>query len=403
MPLKDFFQDQQDELLLFLHLPWQTLHVVRHEPDLKPVLRRLLVALDEHDDNPHVLVVTQVPFHDARQFFTAALEDLVAQNEHWRTDLEAAGVRLPEPQGPDAQLAPVERLAHYVSAVADALPDEVGAYAVLIDPEIVTQETAFRRAMEELVLQTTAAWAKFIVLDRRQNPILGDLDPRLEVSTQLFHLEPAQIEEAVTIDLKRGDLPPNERRQYTAMSGAFAAAHRNYAEAERLQREALGLAQADGSPAEQANAWYNLGNTCLSQKKFAEAEECFGQSGQLCLDHGVQPLLAMSLTNLGVALQRQARSEAALQSFVLARRTFRAMNNPPGEAHVLDCQASVLALDQRNSEAEAAWQEALAIYDGITAPTLQDVRDGGRRLILDHLTHFYESTGQKQKVRSLPA
>src|SRR5262249_280193 len=162
--------------------------------------------------------------------------------------------------------------------------------------------------------RTTSAWAKFIVLDRRQDPVLGDLDPRLEqVSTQVFHLSPTQIEERVATDLKRGDLPPDERRQHTAMSGAFAAAHGNHGEAERLQREALRLTQEDGSPAEQANAWYNLGNTCLSRKKFAEAEECFGQAGQLCLEHNMQALLAMVLTNLGVVLQRQARSEASLQ------------------------------------------------------------------------------------------
>ena len=39
-------------------------------------------------------------------------------------------------------------------------------------------------------------------------------------------------------------------------------------------------------------------------------------------------------------------------------------------------------------EAEGIWNFALSLYDRITDPLMQDVRDGGRAAILQKLEHF---------------
>ncbi|MGH6943453.1 MAG: tetratricopeptide repeat protein, partial [Geminicoccaceae bacterium] len=188
-------------------------------------------------------------------------------------------------------------------------------------------------------------------------------------------------------------LAPKDRLQYTAMLGTFAAARKETERALALQGEALAMAEKHGTPIDRANAHYNLGNTHLDLEAFETAEEHFAAAANIALEAKLTPTLAMTLTNLGVALQRQGRNEESLAVFDAARQNFRAVRNPPGEAHVLDCKAKVFALTGDDGQAEAAWREALAVYDGITGSFLKDVRAAGRRDIEEKLKELGARTG----------
>jgi tetratricopeptide (TPR) repeat protein len=241
-------------------------------------------------------------------------------------------------------------------------------------------------------------------MDRLSDAILGSLaETEPQVSIQRFHLDPAEIERSVHDDLARGQLSPVETRRYTAMAGAFAAAHRRYDEAAEYQQRVLNLCQPDCPPAELAGACYDLANTQLALKQFAEAEANFNRAAHVCLEHQIQPMLAMVLCNLGVVLQRQNRIDDALRSLDVARRTFSAIGNPPAEAHVLDCAARVLAQAGRRDEAEEAWRSALALYDGIDNPAMRDVREHGRDDLLEKLRGYLEQTGQAGKLAAIAA
>lgn len=404
MPLKEFFQDQITELRRFMEILGETLRVVQCDPDIKQLLLKIFARLDEDEKNPHIMVATQVPFHTEEQFFSTVIKELAESNEEVRADLAEVGVELPPAPADDGTTPWRERFVRYVYGVTKNLPDSIGAYVVIIDPEEITNAAGFHAAMTYLANHTPSLWAKYIVVDQRQAPLLADIEEQsLLAAIQVFYLAPEQMEQQVRDDLQGGWLSPVERRQYMALLGAFASAHGNDDEALQTQQEVVRLAQAEGSRAEQATAYYNLGNSHLKQEEFEQAEACFTQAAEICLDADINPLLAMVLTNLGITLHCRDHLDEALECLSVARRTYAAMNNKPGEAQALDCQADILAKAERPDEAEQAWRDALAMYDGITSKALTDVRDAGRTDILSKLERLHGATEQTDQLQETEA
>jgi hypothetical protein len=403
MPLKDLFHNQVDQVRAFLDDQKRTMHIVQHDPDLKPLLHKLLTVLESDDACPHLLWGTVTAFHNPSQYFRDVLKELIAANESQRAELADVGIDLAPPLSDGYWAATPDQFIEYISRVADSLPDLVGAYALVIDPETVDHVHGYKEALRFLASHTRSKRVKYLVLDQRSKPLLRGFDRYSDrISVQVFRLAPEEIERQVKDDLNdNGALSPIERRQYTAMLGAFAFARREYDEAERRQRDVLRQSWEAGDAGEQAIAYYNLGNTYLSAEEPELAEECYRKAGELCLETQSDPLLAMTLTNLGIALSRQGNIAEAIASFETARRTFHAIHHETGAAYSLDCQASVLAKAGRNREAEEAWRRALAIYDNIESDTLRNIRDSGRKDILGKLHRFFKQTKQPHKIRYL--
>jgi tetratricopeptide (TPR) repeat protein len=406
MPLRTGFDEKLGDIKAFMELPPMRLMAIQHDEDLKQPLMRALFAMQEEEGFPHVLVYTDIPFESFQQYFEDLLEELTEANELLREEFQLLEVTLPPvPGGWKGEWTPEKaaaRVARYQSAVAECLPDFMGSVVLILDPSEIADESRFAWSATALASATESDWAKYIALDRRIDPILVDLDAHPESATTVqFYLAPEEVEAQLKEDLVSGNLGPAETRQYSLLAGAFAASAGRSEEAEGHQVKALEMAEEDGSPEEQANILYNLGNNYLGQERFEEAEEAYLRSANLCLEQEINPLLALVLTNLGVALFRLQRVDQSLESFDVARSTFRGLGNPPGEAHALDNKARVLQAEGRLEEAEATWLEAMATYDGITAPHLQDVRESGRNDIRSKLNRFYSETGQKGKRAKL--
>jgi tetratricopeptide (TPR) repeat protein len=400
MSLKSIFAEQIDAIQGFMADPGQSMRVMRYERDVEPLLEKVLVKLDEDENNPHILVVCQSRCDDRKQYLHDLLAELMEQNERHRDGLKRASIQLPIPNN-ISDRHPLEHVfQQYVSEIAECLPSWSGSYVVVIYPQEITDEPAFKITMEYLATHTQSPLAKFLVFDRQTDPILHDIAERTE-RIQVFEFSPDEIEKRVKEDLAGDTLAPQERRQYTAMVGAFAAAKQDYGKAENAQRQALEMARQDGARSEEAAALYNLGNTCLAQDKSQMAAQYFSLSIDAASAEELHGLVAMALTNLGVALQHCGEFEQSLESFDVARRTFKAINNPPGEAYSLDNKAQVLYRAERYEEAEHAWLDALAIYDGITAEMFSKVRETGRDDILTKLKKFYEATKRPDKTAQL--
>jgi tetratricopeptide (TPR) repeat protein len=200
-----------------------------------------------------------------------------------------------------------------------------------------------------------------------------------------------QAQEPASVD------PLRHRRTLGVLAG-FAFSNKNYDEAARWQGEWAALAEAGGAPAEAASAHYNLGNTLLEKGDLVKAEEHYLKSCELCLEHAVNGVLPLALTNLGVTLFRQTRIEEALESLRAAHRNFRAQNHKPGEAFVFDTLASAYYDQQRHDEAERAWLLALKVYTGITSDAFADLRQSGCDDITAKLERFYEATGRPSRL-----
>ncbi|MCP4662114.1 MAG: tetratricopeptide repeat protein [bacterium] len=402
MPLKDFFKKQIDLLLEFMEAPDQPVRVVLYDSDIKQILMKVLARLEEEEDNDHLMLVTQIPFHAGRQFCPEVLAEISQANEQHRSELAEVGVELPALPEEDSE-TPLRDLVKYVSDVADRLPEAIGSYVLIMDPEEVTDGEGFKGVVLHLAEHTTSDRAKFLILDDRRRALLADVDTLTErAGSQTFYMSPEEIEKQVRDDLEGGkSLSPGEKRQYTAMLGAFASSNQRLDEAEKHQKDAVRMADEDGSPAEQANACYNLGNTYSKQGLAEPALECFHRAVQICLEAEINPLLAMALTNLGITLYSLRKTDQALETIDAARNTFDGINNKPGEAYALDCKAHILALIGRRDEAEQTWLEALAVYEGITSNVMEDVREAGSKQIIEKLKNFYEFTGQKSKLENL--
>lgn len=387
MPLKSFFTAQVELLRLFMLDPNQTVRSIRVDPDMKPLLMKTLAGMDADESSPHVMACSEVPFDTEAQYFESLLAELAADVAKWERPLKAAGYEFrlwPEDLG---FFPPQEKFVTYAGALADSFPDHVGSFVLILAPDAIADPARFRKAIEYLAANTPSPWMKFLVIDERKEPVLDKIDERAPaIWHQTFHISPEEIEAEAKADLAKGyGLSPHEVRQYTALVAGCAFARREYDEAFRLQLQWVELATKEGAPAEVANACYNLGNTHMARKDYPAAEETYGRALDLALDHNIGPLLPMVLTNLGVTLYRQGRHDQAVQSFHIAREHCQAQNLKPTEAHVLDCMGKTYEAGGQPDKAARCWNEALAVYDGMSSETFAAAREGGKAPILEQL------------------
>jgi tetratricopeptide (TPR) repeat protein len=380
MALKSFFTDQIETLKDFLIHRRQTLHCVRVEPDMRPLLIKILQGLDQDPQCPHLMLWSEVPFDNRRQYFEALLQELTEDLRRWEMPLKAAGFEFRP--GPEQKrgLSPEAKFLAHAAALADALPANVGSLVLVLAPDRIGDAEGYRAAARFLADRTPTRWLKYLFIDGRKQPALAGIErecPR--AGAQDFHITPEEIENRTRADLERGfGLSPTEKRQYMALLAGFAFARKEYDDALRLQQRSLEMLGPGDPAAEAANAHYNLGNTHLARKEYPAAEAAFGKALEIALDRQVDGLVPVVLTNLGVTLFRQGRREHAPQSFRVARDACKAQQLRPVEAHVLDCQAMTYEADGQLDEAERCWNEALAVYDSMSAETFAAAREGGR-------------------------
>jgi hypothetical protein len=403
MPLKRMFEQRIESLNAFMLDPEQWLLCIRCDGDVKDLVLKLLAGLERQPDNPHLMIPCDTAFRSGPQFFGGLLEEVRAQYDMWKSQLNAAGIRFDFAAEEWKRLPADQRFLHSVSAFSTGLPESLGALVLLLDPQEIGDLSGFRQALAFLAACTKTPWLKYMVFDRKTKPRLEALEEEAPGTAVLtFSLDPADIEKQVETELRvNKGLKPTERRQYTAMLAAFAFAHKDYAKAQKLQEGWVNEVATSGPPAEAANALYNLGNTLLAKKDYPAAEETLAKALKLATDHQLKPMLPLILTNLGVALYRQKWLEGAEEHFRAARKRCQEQKLRPLEAHVLDLWAQTYQADKKPAQAEECWLEALALYDGITAEHFAPMREGGRTDILDKLEQHYQATRQKDKLNKL--
>jgi tetratricopeptide (TPR) repeat protein len=387
MALKNFFTLQMELIRTFLLEPQQTVRCVQVEPDMKVLLMKALAGMEADENNPHLMLCSEVSFDSPQQFFDDLLRELVEDLAWWEQPLREAGFEFKLRAQELDFLSTPEKFVTYAAKLADCFPDYFGSLLLILVPDRVSDSEQYLEAIDFLARHTRSPWLKYLVVDDRRDAGLAamtDRNPRIWV--QSFHISPEEIESQARADLLDGRaLDPRERRQYTALLAGFAFARREYDEALRLQQQWLELIGPDGAPSETANACYNLANTHLARKDYTVAEETYGRALETALDHRLDALVPMVLTNLGVTVYHLGRLEQAQDCFAVARQACRARDLRPMEAHVLDCQARIYAANDQSDEAEQCWNEALAVYDGMTAETFADAREGGKADILEKL------------------
>lgn len=405
MPLRDFFSNQIQQLRDFFDDPAARTRLVFLGDEMRPMLQKVLIKIDEQPDNLHVLQYVDAAFEGPASYAEAILSDVVEQNELFRLEFDKRSLEFPSLESLQIERpANSMELIRYLEAAASSLEHRIGSYVLWLSPPEIAVERPFAELLGQLTQQVNNPWVKFLVpvpLDSKDFEELQQSVPG--ISSQCFHLAPDEIEKKVNADLASGALPVAQKAKYAAMSGAFAFAHRRYDEAAKVQQEVLQLARQAQNPSDEATALYNLGNTQLAQENYDEALTTLNSAAQICLQHEMNPLLGMVLCNLGVALQRVGEVDHALEALDTSQRTFAAMGNVAAEAHVCDCKAKTLALANRTDQAEAAWRQALSKYDAITSPAMEDVRKAGRSDVLDKMKRFFESTGQQAKLQQLQA
>ena len=315
------------------------------------------------------------PFRDPAGWFGGLLDGLDAQIEQHAEALAEAGIGLADEAGPSAPW----RFLRRAEGLADALPEAVGSLVFLIDPEAVEDRDGFIRSIAFLADKVASPRLKFIVLHGRGDPFLNSIEAdRPGVSRQVFWCSPEEMERRVNATLEQPAASPADHRRALMMAAGFAFSNRDYPRAEALQRQQLDAAEAADEPLEQAIGAYGLGNTLLAERRAEEAVEAFLRACDLCVAHQLNELAPMAYTNLGVALHRLGNFDQAFEALRVGSRFFRAQGNRPGEAFVCDNLAAMHQELGRPDEAARVWRYAQGLYEGITNPALQDVREAGR-------------------------
>lgn len=399
MPLQDLTYKQIEKLARFFEPSDTHVFVLRFPFDLKPAIMKILTGIQDEPDNTSLFVYFDVPAQSADGYFSLAREDFEKELIQYEDEYKAGGVTLPPRKAEKGSF--LERFVRRVDAVVAAFPKNTGSLVCLLDTGPISDSAGFATSLELLGKQAKDPRTKFVLLDEGRSEELGRL---IAAGAGLdFQLRPEQIEEQVKKDLASSDLSAAERLPYLAMAGAFAFSDGRLDEATKLQTESVELAEKNGEPGDLAAGLYNLGNTHLKSKRLPEAEQCFTRAAEVSLEADNQGLLGMSLVNLGVALHRQGRTDDAVESFDAGRQVFQAQKNLPHEVFALDAKAAALAEAKRNPGAESAWREALELVDGITNSEFAELKKQSREDLVSKLTGFFESTGQKDKVRTLTA
>jgi tetratricopeptide (TPR) repeat protein len=389
MPIEALFARNVDAIGRFLTDGARTLLVLQRDADMEMVVKRLLVKLDDSRDDVTMLACEE-PFDSPAQWCEAVIARVARAQEPLRAPYKAGGIDLPRVPAATPGLSPAKRLAAYLSATAEALKPVTASLCVVLVPKSVASAPAFQQTLCFLADNMPSARVKLLTTDDRAKPALGEVRALCRRGfIHPFHVAPEQMQAELEHDLspagELGALPPAKmappvRARFEAsqaMLAGFLSSGGRLGDAAKLQAGQLERAQAEGNAGAEAEGLYNLGTTRLKQHHYQEAERLLDRAVELCLDQKRDPLLAMSLTNLGVAMERQRKSEPAIKAYDLAREVLRRIKNRPGEAHVLDCKAASLASLERHEEARRTWQEARAIYQAINAPAMTDVRTAG--------------------------
>ncbi len=402
MPLQQFFEEQVRSLRIFLNAPGCGMRVVLSDPDTKTITHKLLAGLENDDRVSAVLVPSDAPFADAATFCRKVYADLVESYQPFAVPLEAEYILAPPAWESLKFPDPAERLARGLAMFANALPEDVGAVALVLDPSEVKASAEYRRVLKHLKVNTPSEWVKYVVIDDRLNGHTVDLVMADDtVQAQSMHLPPAEIEARAKQALAFGLVAAGERAAYTGLLASFAASRKEYGAALVLYRQQFDLAMKAGTPAELAGAHYNLGNTHLAMGDHAAAALAFSDGLKLAMSANLTAFVPMILTNLGVTLFQGGAADKAVECFTTARVYAQKLNQPPTEAHILDSLAKCHALAGKPAEAEKCWTEALATYDKISAPPLAYARDGGKKLIYMQLEQHYAKTKQADKLAAV--
>jgi tetratricopeptide (TPR) repeat protein len=399
MSLKFYFPEQLGHLKNFMVSAYHAVRCVRIDPEMTPILTRMLARLDEDPECPHLFLAHTAPFKDPIAYFDGLLALVVSEYEKTADSLRASGLAVRPPPAPDAGQKSPARFLKYAAALAQGLPDHVGSLVILIDPDAVDEVETYRRAILFLAANNPSPWLKFLVLDSRTAPRLAGLEEDSErIGIQTFYLGPEEIEARAAEDLKApGALSPAERRQYIGLLGGLAFARKDHERAEHLQRRWLAEAENSGNPEEAATAAYNLANTLAARGAHDEATAHYCRACDVAVDSQQHALAALAYTNLGLCLHRQGAVEPAVASLRVARDTFRALNHRPGEAYVVDCLAQLYAGEGEGEKAAQAERYALSLYDGITSSSFKDLHEGGRADALAKLARVRGATGHSRE------
>jgi tetratricopeptide (TPR) repeat protein len=403
MPLQQFFEDQLRKLRTFLNVPGEKLRIVLTDPDTKEIAHKLLAGLDNDEAVTAILIPTDAAFTAPGPFFERAYADLVESYALFADELADVHV-LPPPEWKSLKFAdPAERFARGVAMFANALPEELGAVAFLIDPAKVADPAGYRRALQYLAEETPSQWVKYLVLDDRLARTTEELSKELpKTEVQSFYLPPAELEKRIKWRLATGvGVGPVQQRIYTGLLGSFALSRKEHDEALKLSQEQLKLTQPTGTPNDLAAVHYNIGNVHLAKKDYPAAAESFTQALELAMKVGLTAIVPSILCNLGITLFHGGAGEQAARCFATARTYCQKLNLRPTEAHVLDTTARCHAQAGRPAEAETCWNEALAKYDEITDPNMAFARNGGRKLILMMLEQHYQGTKDLGKLAAI--
>jgi hypothetical protein len=375
MPYEKFFTDQIQQIEAFLWAWAPPVRVIAINGEMREILLRILLGLDQDEKCLHVLLGHSNVFLDPTTWFESLHRELEMQLARNAEEIQSVGMEVPDLDHGAALTAPW-RFVHRAEAAAKVLPEEIGSLAFIIEPERIDDEDGFIRSVEFLADNVKSSRLKFIMVDDRAAPRLDKLaaeHPRVE--TQVFWLDPRSMQQSIERELASPSAPPSAMLGHAA---AFAAADHDHSRAVSLQwRRIMEVEKEGGAPTDRVIASLDYSRALFDAGHADPAAETLLQACELCSTHQLHDLAPLAYTDLGIALNRAGNVDQSFEALQVGSKFFRAQGNLPGEAHVCDTLAKMHEERGETAEAERVWRYALGLYEGITNPQLADVRAAG--------------------------
>jgi tetratricopeptide (TPR) repeat protein len=398
--LEDFVVKKRDEIRAFITNSELRLLRVSRDPDVEPLLVRVLKSIDEEEtDSVDIFTGFDHDFNDADTFFTETAEKIQQNIKEAEPEFAKNGLELKIPSAMSKDGAVETCFASYLNKVANALQEYADHFILCFSPMEIKNGSDLSSSLNVILAEIQSSIVKIIFTDNRQSPNLAVLKERREdVADMEFAFKMGDTESEIKEKLMNEDLPPEESIRLLSMLAAFALARGEHGVSIGLFYQALQEARETGDPQEQAMALFNLGNAFYRKLDYPNARGSYQGSLEISLDNKIIGLAQQNLMNIGETFLKENSPEEALLYYENARVLSQSMANKLGECQALDGKGQANRMKGDDLEAESNWAEALNIYRTIDPP-LREFTKQGEAQTLERLAELCEAAGRKAQAK----
>src|SRR5215475_15492071 len=368
--MRSVIQDIQSEFQRFIAGRTENLLIVPCEPDHSALLFKALEALEDDPESLDIFLTFGHTFTDPGQYVREIPPIISLQLDGVNQEMvkrgEPALPTLPTELTNESQ-KPSTRLLGIMRYVESLVMDERRVIWVFFPLEI-DATTPYAELVNYVYDELKAGSLRMTKLIVRDGAISPDLERGLggQPNVKIYRpeLDPESLEKKLNEKAQDPRLPMEEHAQIQMMLAGFDVAHQRYDMALARNLELAGYFGRAGQQHQQAIVLNNIGDLHYMQNKFHEAQSWYERAISLSVALKSEPLVLYQSFNLGNSLLMQKKFADALIYYNAMEQLARASNLPLQQIQALEQMGTANYRMGKPAEAAENWEKAVELSRG---------------------------------------